>query len=146
VAPQILPNYGPFDLKSAVVLITGGSSGIGQGLAEEFLKAGSTVIVTGRRESALKKTQANAIEIAHKDVGEVVNADKTSEDEQDLNLLCERTSLSLSLSCSRDQTRTALSLALSSVTPVIACITCSSMAVSLCLLAADSVIAFSNFV
>lgn len=58
MAPELLPNYGPFDLRSATVLITGGSSGIGRGLAEEFLKAGSTVIITGRRESALKETQA----------------------------------------------------------------------------------------
>ena len=58
MAPEIMPTYGPFDLTSATVLITGGSSGIGQGLAEEFLKAGSTVIITGRRESALKETQA----------------------------------------------------------------------------------------
>ena len=35
----------------------GGSSGIGLGLAEEFLKAGSTVIITGRRESALKEAE-----------------------------------------------------------------------------------------
>ncbi len=58
MAPELLPYYGPFELKSATVLITGGSSGIGQGLAEEFLKAGSTVIITGRRESALMETQA----------------------------------------------------------------------------------------
>ncbi len=58
MAPEIMPTYGPFDLESATVLITGGSSGIGQGLAEEFLKAGSKVIITGRRESALKETRA----------------------------------------------------------------------------------------
>ena len=58
MAPNLLPNYGPFDLLQATVLITGGSSGIGQGLAEQFLQAGSTVIVTGRRESALKEAQA----------------------------------------------------------------------------------------
>ena len=57
MAPEPVPTYGSFDLKSATVLITGGSSGIGQGLAEEFLKAGSTVIITGRRESALQDAQ-----------------------------------------------------------------------------------------
>lgn len=57
MAPEPVPTYGPFDLKSATVLITGGSSGIGLGLAEEFLKAGSTVIITGRRESALRDAQ-----------------------------------------------------------------------------------------
>ena len=58
MAPELLPKYGPFDVKSATVLVTGGSSGIGLGLAEQFLQAGSTVIVTGRRESALKEAQA----------------------------------------------------------------------------------------
>ena len=58
MAPELLPQYGRFDLSKAVALITGGSSGIGFGMAEELLKAGSIVIVTGRRESALKDTQA----------------------------------------------------------------------------------------
>ena len=80
MAPQILPNYGPFDLKSAVVLITGGSSGIGEGLAEEFLKAGSTVIVTGRRESALKQTQAK-----HPDLHIYVNDASKAEEREALS-------------------------------------------------------------
>ncbi len=37
------------------ILITGGASGIGLGLTEHFVKAGNTVIVCGRRESALKE-------------------------------------------------------------------------------------------
>ncbi len=41
------------DLNAAVVCITGGTSGIGLGFAEEFLKAGSTVIVTGRRQEPI---------------------------------------------------------------------------------------------
>lgn len=47
----------PFDVSAAVVCITGGGSGIGLGLAEKFLEAGSTVIITGRRDSALKAAQ-----------------------------------------------------------------------------------------
>lgn len=39
------------------IVCAGGSSGIGLGLAEEFVKAGSTVIVTGRREGALKEAK-----------------------------------------------------------------------------------------
>jgi len=39
------------------VLITGGASGIGLGLAQEFLQAGSRVIICGRRENVLKEAQ-----------------------------------------------------------------------------------------
>jgi uncharacterized oxidoreductase len=38
------------------ILITGGASGIGLGLTERFIKEGNTVIVCGRRESALRET------------------------------------------------------------------------------------------
>ena len=37
------------------ILITGGASGIGLGLAERFVKEKNTVIICGRRESALKE-------------------------------------------------------------------------------------------
>jgi len=40
------------------ILITGGATGIGRGLTERFINEGNTVIVCGRRESAL-------IEISH---------------------------------------------------------------------------------
>ncbi len=43
------------DLRNSSVLITGGSEGIGRGLAERFLKAGSTVLVTGRNSEKLKR-------------------------------------------------------------------------------------------
>ncbi len=40
------------------ILITGGASGIGYGLAEQFLKENNTVIVCGRRESLLREISA----------------------------------------------------------------------------------------
>ncbi|CAM3341563.1 SDR family NAD(P)-dependent oxidoreductase [Paenibacillus lupini] len=44
-------------LTGNTILITGGSSGIGLAFAERFLKAGNTVIVTGRRENVLQEAQ-----------------------------------------------------------------------------------------
>lgn len=39
------------------VLVTGGASGIGFGLSEQFVKDGNTVIVCGRRDSVLKEAK-----------------------------------------------------------------------------------------
>ncbi len=47
----------PFNFDGATVLITGGSSGIGLSLVKQCLSAGSNVVITGRRESALKDVQ-----------------------------------------------------------------------------------------
>jgi len=44
-------------LGSNTVLITGGASGIGLGLAARFLKAGSDVLVCGRREGKLREAR-----------------------------------------------------------------------------------------
>ncbi len=40
------------------ILITGGASGIGLGLAEKFVKENNTVIICGRRDSTLKEVLA----------------------------------------------------------------------------------------
>jgi uncharacterized oxidoreductase len=45
------------DLKKATVLITGGSEGIGKGLAKRFTDAGSRVIITGRNTDKLNKAK-----------------------------------------------------------------------------------------
>jgi uncharacterized oxidoreductase len=42
-------------LSNNKILITGGASGIGLGLTEQFIKEGNIVIICGRRESALKE-------------------------------------------------------------------------------------------
>jgi uncharacterized oxidoreductase len=45
------------ELAANTVLITGGASGIGLALAERFLRAGSDVILCGRREEKLREVQ-----------------------------------------------------------------------------------------
>jgi Short-chain dehydrogenase involved in D-alanine esterification of lipoteichoic acid and wall teichoic acid (D-alanine transfer protein) len=44
-------------LSGNTILITGGGSGIGLAFAERFIKAGNTVIVTGRRADVLEKAK-----------------------------------------------------------------------------------------
>jgi uncharacterized oxidoreductase len=58
------------DIGGNTVLITGGATGIGFALAEEFVSAGSVVIVCGRRKSKLKaaKRELPALHIRRCDV------------------------------------------------------------------------------
>jgi NAD(P)-dependent dehydrogenase (short-subunit alcohol dehydrogenase family) len=47
-----------FSVAGQVVLVTGGSRGIGRAIAEGFARRGSTVVITGRDGSTLEKTAA----------------------------------------------------------------------------------------
>jgi NAD(P)-dependent dehydrogenase (short-subunit alcohol dehydrogenase family) len=48
--------FSPDLLHSKRILITGGGTGLGKGMAERFLELGATVYICGRREEVLKQT------------------------------------------------------------------------------------------
>lgn len=54
-----------FSLEGKTALITGGGTGIGLGIAQEFINAKAKVIITGRREDVLKNACAELGENAH---------------------------------------------------------------------------------
>ncbi|MCA1853961.1 MAG: SDR family NAD(P)-dependent oxidoreductase [Beggiatoa sp.] len=58
------------DYRNAIILITGGSSGIGRALVERFLREGATVIACGRDEAKLQglKAQHPSVEIRPCDI------------------------------------------------------------------------------
>ena len=51
-----MTEYNPFSLQGKTLLITGGSSGIGQATAIESSKLGAKVIMVARNEEKLKRT------------------------------------------------------------------------------------------
>ena len=58
-----------FSLKGKLALITGGATGIGYSIAGQFLKAGATVVISGRSEDKLK----DAVGSLGKDCSYIVN-------------------------------------------------------------------------
>jgi len=52
-------------LKHKRVLITGGGTGLGRGMAGRFLELGATVYICGRREQVLKQTAAELTRVGH---------------------------------------------------------------------------------
>ena len=59
-------------LKSKRILITGGGTGLGKGMAQRFLELGATVYICGRREEVLRQT---ANELSKKGTIEVLPCD-----------------------------------------------------------------------
>jgi NAD(P)-dependent dehydrogenase (short-subunit alcohol dehydrogenase family) len=64
-------------LAGKIALITGGNSGIGLATAEEFLRAGASVVITGRDPSTLQSAEAQLGEHAAADQLVAVRADVT---------------------------------------------------------------------
>ncbi len=66
---QNTPDLDVFSLKNKLALITGGGSGIGFHIAQCLVQAGASVVLTGRRESALQeaveKLGARAFYLVH---------------------------------------------------------------------------------
>src|SRR4051812_37877664 len=80
-------------LSNNKILITGGASGIGFGLAERFVKEGNTVIICGRREAALAEAARKIPDLITKVCDVSVAAERAelyqwvSEKHADLNVL-----------------------------------------------------------
>src|SRR2546428_12554242 len=64
-------------LAGKIALITGGNSGIGLATAEEFLKAGASVVITGRDPSTLQSATSQLRELAAADRLGAVRGDGT---------------------------------------------------------------------
>ncbi|MEO6952070.1 MAG: SDR family NAD(P)-dependent oxidoreductase [Polyangia bacterium] len=60
------------------ILVTGGSSGIGLGLARAFIEAGNEVVVCGRRKEALDEVKKNlpAVHVLVADTGSAIDRER----------------------------------------------------------------------
>src|SRR5271168_5312757 len=54
--------FQPDLLRGKRILITGGGTGLGKGMAQRFLELGATVHICGRREEVLEQTAAELAE------------------------------------------------------------------------------------
>ena len=69
------------DLKTSTALVTGGSSGIGYGIAEALIQAGAKVAITGRNKSRLDKAAAELGALAvHADVSKEADVARTMQE------------------------------------------------------------------
>jgi len=76
-APVSAPTATPGRMAGKIALITGGNSGIGLATAEAFLKAGASVVITGRDPDTLRSAELRLGELATRDQLVAVRADVT---------------------------------------------------------------------
>ena len=62
-----------FDVSNQVVLVSGGTRGIGRGISEGFCERGAKVIVTGRDEAASQQAAAEIAAVASQATGSIGN-------------------------------------------------------------------------
>ena len=66
------------NLKNAVALITGGSSGIGRAVAQSLVASGARVAITGRDERRLSETARElGVHAIHADVAVEADVERT---------------------------------------------------------------------
>jgi NAD(P)-dependent dehydrogenase (short-subunit alcohol dehydrogenase family) len=76
-----------FDMTGRVVIVTGGTRGIGRSLAEGYVSAGAKVVVASRKDEACRETEAHLRELG----GEALGVPTHMGDLDDLQALVERT-------------------------------------------------------
>ena len=95
-----------FSLEGKIALVTGGSTGIGEMIAEGFVHFGAKVYIVARREEILKKTLEKLSKIGQceyivADLGSVNGVETLAktfcEREQSLDILVNNAGISLSL-------------------------------------------------
>jgi NAD(P)-dependent dehydrogenase (short-subunit alcohol dehydrogenase family) len=63
-----MTTYNPFSLKNKKILVTGASSGIGQGIALTCAQLGAEVYITGRNKERLSQTQGMLVGQGHNSI------------------------------------------------------------------------------
>ncbi len=67
IAYQLVDRFDPETVRGKNVVITGGSTGIGEQLAYHYARLGANIVITARREQLLKQVVEKCKEIGNKD-------------------------------------------------------------------------------